>query len=974
MPTKFLFNLLVFVCLTGTLFAQEKDNTQPTYTGTVTSMTHVPSIASRTDLLPAKTKEIQMMDGRASKNIIVPYKDPQKEDDFFVKNPNLLSQKVSGRVPDVVWDAYTSSSQPTDPDLAVGPNHVFVVFNTGFIIYDKNGVALTGQLAPEPAIFPTSGCCDLTVSYDKPANRWVVTYLTYSDGAQIAVSDGPDPVNDGWYVYTISQITDYQKLSIWSDGYYMTDNTSATNKVWALEREQMLLGNAASKVVGFNLPGITTSGFYSPQALNVSNNNMPAAGNAPIVYLQDNAWSGVAQDHIKVWLINVNWTTTSLSTISNPQEIVTTPFISVFDNGSFSNLTQPGGGTALDALQATVMNQAQFRKFSDHNSAVFDFVVDTDATTGEMAGIRWIELRQSADGQPWSLYQEGTYTAPDGKHAWSGSIMMDGQGNMGMGYTAMSGPTTSSTVRVSSYYTGRYANDPLGTMTIAEEVIANGTGNIPGTRYGDYNKIDVDPNNDKTFYFINEYYKTSRKGVVGRFQIAPNFSNDIGVVSIDTPNDGMLTSSESVSVTIFNYGLNAASNFPVSYQIDGGSIITETYIGTIASAGYGTYTFTTTGNFATEGHTYSILAYTSLSGDENNDNNSATKNVLHKFGKDMGVTAFISPEDGNNLGVLPVTVTISNFGGLAQSNFNVSYTLDANTPVVELVTATVNPGASIDYTFTSNVDLSLFQTYNLSATTLLTADAVPSNDIFSTTITNSSCSALANETDYPVGPDANTTTNSIINIPDDQTITKVTATINLTHSYDSDLDIYLKAPNNTQIELSTDNGGSGDNYSNTVFDDSATTLVTAGTAPFTGTYKPEGLLSTFNGLSMMGDWTLIITDDANIDGGTLLNWGLNICYNVPVGIDDEVMNASDLVVAETATNQFNISWTPDASFRERMNFTVYNTLGQQIVFHRLNNIDGKYTYPLDMTYAPTGVYIIKLGNSNFAKVTRIIVK
>jgi len=124
----------------------------------------------------------------------------------------------------------------------------------------------------------------------------------------------------------------------------------------------------------------------------------------------------------------------------------------------------------------------------------------------------------------------------------------------------------------------------------------------------------------------------------------------------------------------------------------------------------------------------------------------------------------------------------------------------------------------------------------------------------------------------------------------------------------------------------------------------------------------------------MGDWTLIITDDANQDGGTLLNWGLNICYNVTVGFDDEIMNASDLVVAETAANQFNISWTPDASFRERMKLTVYNTWGQQSIFHRLYKVDGKYTYPSDMRYAPTGVYIIKLGNSNFAKVTRIIVK
>jgi hypothetical protein len=116
-------------------------------------------------------------------------------------------------------------------------------------------------------------------------------------------------------------------------------------------------------------------------------------------------------------------------------------------------------------------------------------------------------------------------------------------------------------------------------------------------------------------------------------------------------------------------------------------------------------------------------------------------------------------------------------------------------------------------------------------------------------------------------------------------------------------------------------------YTNTVFDDSATTLVTAGSAPFTGTYKPEGLLSTFNGLSMLGDWTLVITDDANQDGGTLLNWGLNICYNVTVGFDDEIMNASDLVVAETAANQFNISWTPDASFQRKNELDCLQYIG-----------------------------------------------
>ena len=87
-----------------------------------------------------------------------------------------------------------------------------------------------------------------------------------------------------------------------------------------------------------------------------------------------------------------------------------------------------------------------------------------------------------------SLYQEGTYTAPDGRHAWNASMAMDGQGNIGMGYTSMSGPSTSSTVRVSSYFTGRLSGDPLGVMTGMEGLIANGNGNFSGTRYGDYSR------------------------------------------------------------------------------------------------------------------------------------------------------------------------------------------------------------------------------------------------------------------------------------------------------------------------------------------------------------------------------------------------------------------------------------------------------------------------------------------------------
>lgn len=516
---------LVFSVSFLSLFAQKSDN-GPSFVGKVSSLEYVAPLSERPgDLLPVDKTFREAKDKRSLGNFVRMDKSKQQEDDYFVKNRHPKEQSRPGRMPSVVFDAYTSNSQPTDPSLAVGPNHVFVVFNTGFAIYDKQGNELVGETSPNPAIFPSGGCCDLTVTYDFDADRWVLSFL--GGGAQIAVSDGPDPVNDGWFVYTINAINDYQKLSMWSDGYYMTDNTNSSNKVWALERDLMLVGDPNAQIISFDLPDLATFGFFSPQALNVANGPLPATGGLPIIYLQDDGWgNAVNEDHIKLWTVDVDWTNTANSTISDPEEIITTPFNNVFDNGSFSNLSQPNGGPAVDALQATVMNQAQFRKFDTHNSAVFNFVVDTDGGNGELAGIRWYEFRQDGDNMPWSIYQEGTYTAPDGRHAWMGGMSIDGEGNIALGYTSMSGPSSSGTTFISSYYTGRQASDPLNTMTQVEELVAEGTGNIPGTRYGDYGKMDIDPSDDATFWFINEYVNGVRSGVVGAFTLEPPIPDD----------------------------------------------------------------------------------------------------------------------------------------------------------------------------------------------------------------------------------------------------------------------------------------------------------------------------------------------------------------------------------------------------------------------------------------------------------------
>ena len=105
--------------------------------------------------------------------------------------------------------------------------------------------------------------------------------------------------------------------------------------------------------------------------------------------------------------------------------------------------------------------------------------------------------------------------------------------------------------------------------------------------------------------------------------------------------------------------------------------------------------------------------------------------------------------------------------------------------------------------------------------------------------------------------------------------------LNITHTWVSDLDIELVSPTGIIVELTSDNGGSGDNYFNTCFDMSASTPITNAFAPFTGSFIPEGDLSAFNNQSPDGEWTLWIRDDAWFDTGTLNSWSIefNNCGN-----------------------------------------------------------------------------------------------
>ncbi|MDI1451161.1 proprotein convertase P-domain-containing protein [Polyangium sp. 6x1] len=124
----------------------------------------------------------------------------------------------------------------------------------------------------------------------------------------------------------------------------------------------------------------------------------------------------------------------------------------------------------------------------------------------------------------------------------------------------------------------------------------------------------------------------------------------------------------------------------------------------------------------------------------------------------------------------------------------------------------------------------------------------------------------------------------------------------ITHPNDGDLDIQLVGPNGTVRNLSDDNGGTGDDYSMTYFDDSAATLISQGSAPavspFKGTFRPEASMATTAGTDFLlknaaGTWTLQVRDDFGGNAGTFRSWTLALCVDPAGYCGDGIINAGE---------------------------------------------------------------------------------
>lgn len=214
------------------------------------------------------------------------------------------------------------------------------------------------------------------------------------------------------------------------------------------------------------------------------------------------------------------------------------------------------------------------------------------------------------------------------------------------------------------------------------------------------------------------------------------------------------------------------------------------------------------------------------------------------------------------------------------------------------------------------------------------------------------------DTDIPVNLQGASVISSTITINATGQVSDINVGIDITHERNDELYIYLFSPDFTWIELSLSNGGKNNNYIATVFDDSAVDAISAGTAPFTGTYKPEEPLSNVNGESIKGVWSLFIYDNfgAGEPSGTLNSWYMELTDSALVAQNDYLVTNEDTTTPGTL-------FAEDEDTNNTLTYSIVSN-GSNGTATITNSLTGEYEYTPSGGYVGTDSFTYKVNNGS----------
>jgi uncharacterized repeat protein (TIGR01451 family) len=587
----------------------------------------------------------------------------------------------------------------------------------------------------------------------------------------VAVSTTSDATGSyNRYAFSYSNFDDYPKMSVWPDAYYVTFNMFGPAPIFpflgadacAYDRTAMLNGQTATQVCfqqGSSVGSLLPSDLDGPTS--------PPAGSP-------NFMMNFGVNSLNLFKFHVDFATPANSTFTGPTSIPVAAFTPLC-NGGRGCVPQSGTNTRLDSLADRLMHRLAYRNFGDHESLVVNHAVAVDTSSG----VRWYEI-QNPNGTP-SVAQQSTF-APDASFRWMGSMAMDANGDIALGYSVSSSNTFPSIA-----FAGRLASDPASTLGAETSIIDGAGAQLNGlTRWGDYSAMQIDPVDDCTFWYTTEYLKNSGSfnwnTRIANFKFPTCILSDLTIGLAHTGNFTQGQTGATYTITVKNIGdkdtqgtvtvtdtlpakLTATAASGSGWSCTLGSPITCTRTDVLAAQGsYPPITLTV--NVANDAPGTVTNTATVAGGGEKNTNNDAANDptTIIQTGADPAITKihsgkFIQGQTGT------YTITVTNVG-LSATSGTVTVTDTLPTGL------TANTASGAGWSCTTGA-----------TTTCMRSDALPSNTAYpSITLTvnvaNNAPGSAINIATVSGGGDTNPLNNtandptSIIPPPPDLTITK----------------------------------------------------------------------------------------------------------------------------------------------------------------------------------------------------------
>ena len=468
-------------------------------------------------------------------------------------------------------DNFFCNCMPPDNDGAPGTTQYVQYVNLTYEVWDKSGNNVLGPLSGNSFWSGFGGSCqtdnsgDTIVRFDAAAQRWVVSQFALNGSAPdyecVAVSTTADATGSyNRYAFPFSDFPDYPKMGVWPDAYYFTFNNFniagtayVGANVCAADRTKMLAGSAATMQCFQQ-----NANQYGMLPSDLDGATPPAAGTPNFVMELDPSGSA----NLDLFKFHVDFTTPANSTFTGPTLIPVAAFTPLC-NAQFRGRCVPQPTASSDLLESLgdrLMYRLVYRNFGDHTTLLTSHSI----VAGSSGGTRWYEIH-NPETSP-TVFQSGTF-APDSQYRWMPAIAMDSNQDIAVGFSRSN---TTAGNYPSIVYAGRVPTDAAGTLE-SEVVLKAGAGSQSSgsvcsggcDRWGDYSSLTVDPTDDCTFWFTEEYLKTT--GLNSGF----NWSTAIGTFSFPgctggSPNFSLTASPNTVTVSQGSSGTSTITVVPVN--------------------------------------------------------------------------------------------------------------------------------------------------------------------------------------------------------------------------------------------------------------------------------------------------------------------------------------------------------------------------------------------------------------------------